>query len=153
MRIEEAPPFELTVAPDGVKTAVKGHIQVSVFPDVGEVKMKHRRAKRPGIQAESRWLYINLVDKNLRIYVHGTHVVVAEAELLGTFTTNSRTELLELAFKHLKAHKTEKNRYVVDTEKNRKIINDIFEMVELGIKSRLLAEMNHSAAAVLGKDL
>ncbi len=152
MRIQGDPPFEITNAPDGVKSAVKGHIQVSVFPDVGEVKMKHRIGKRPAADAESRWLYVDLVDKNVRLYVHGTHVVVAEAQLLPTFSTNSREELMELAFKNLRAEKTEKNRYVVDSAHNRKIINDIFEMVELGVRSKLLAEMSFGAAKPLGEE-
>ena len=152
MRIDSEPPFEITPAPDGVKNAVKGNIQISVFPDVGEVEMKHRIGKRPAADAESRWLYINLVDKNVRIYIHGTHVVVAKAELLPTFRTNSREELMEAVFKNIKPFKTEKNRYVVDTEENRKILDAIFETVEMGIRSRLLAEMNHGAAAPLGEE-
>ena len=152
MRIESEAPFEITPAPDGVKHAVKGSIQISVFPDVGEVVMKHRIGKRPGIDAESRWLYVNLVDQNVKIYVHGTHVVVAAKELLPTFTTNSREELMETAFKHLRAHKTEKNKYIVDTEHNRNVINTIFEEIEMGVRSSLLAEMNHGSAFPLGKE-
>ena len=114
--------------------------------------MKHRNGKRPEAEAESRWLYIDLVDKDVRIYVHGTHVVVAKAELLPTFTTNSREELMETAFKYIKPHKTEQNRYVVDTEENRHVLNNIFETLEMGVRSRLLAEMNYGAAVPLGKE-
>ena len=149
MRIESEPPFEITNAPDGVKHAVKENIQISVFPDVGEVKMRHKIGMRASV-GESRWLYITLVDKGVNIYIHGTHVVVSEKKLLPTFTTHSREELMETAFKNLRAHKTEKNKYIVDTEGNRHVLNEIFEEIEMGIRSRLLAEMNHGAALPLG---
>ncbi len=146
MRIEGEPPFELSGDSDGTRHAVKGHIQISVFPDVGEIVMKHRVGKRPDIDAESRWLYINLPDKNLRIYIHGTHVVVAERELLPTFSTKSRIELMKLAFKKMRIGSDEKKRNTVDTPQNRRIIEDILEMSEVGTRSRLLAEMTHGAA-------
>ena len=147
MRIQSEPPFELSGSDtEGVQHAVKGHIQVSVLPDVGEVEMKHRVGQRPGIDAESRWLYINLKDKNLRIYVHGTHVVVAEKELLPTFTTNSREELMEHVFKHMKPGSDENKRPTVDTPQNRRIISEVLELSEIGIRSKLLAGMSHGAA-------
>lgn len=146
MRIESESPFEISGAPDGVKTAVKDGIQISIFPDVGEVELKHRIGKRPGIDAESRWLYIDLLDKDVRIYVHGTHVVVAEAELLPTFTTNSREELIEEVFRVMQVGSDKNKRYTVDTEQNRKIITEMMGLCELGVRSRLLAEMNYNAA-------
>jgi len=145
MRIQSEPPFELSGGPDGVKHGVKGHIQVSVFPDVGEVVMKHRVGKRPEWGAESRWLYVHLKDKDLRIYVHGTHVVVSERELLPTFTTNAREELMQQAFKHMVLGSDENKRNTVDTPHNRKVIEGILELCEVGLRSRLLAEVHHGA--------
>ena len=142
MRITPEPPFEITNAPDRVKHAVKGNIQVSVFPDVGEVEMKHRIGKRPDIEAESRWLCIDLKDKGVNLYVHGTHVVVSEKQLLPTFTTNSLEELMNAAFKALKPDKVQ-NRYVIDTPKNRKILAELFILCETGVRSRLLAEISY----------
>ena len=151
MRIEAEPPFELTPEPDGTKHAVKDHIQISVHPDLGEVVMKHRVGNRPEAGLQSRWLYVYLKDKDVRIYVNGTHVVVAEAELAPTFTENTHEELANLAFKKMKVGKTEKSIYTMDTEHNRRIVAELFRLGEIGARSRLLAKVNHAAVNVLGE--
>lgn len=152
MRIDAAAPFEITPAPDGVQHAVKANIQISVFPDVGEVQMKHRMGQRPEADAESRWLFIHLVDKDVKIYVHGTHVVVAEANLLPTFSTNSREEVLNKAFKSFTEGTNERGRRTWNTESNRQILNKAMDFAEMGIRSKILAEVQYAANSVLGKD-
>ncbi len=152
MRIEAAAPFELTPAPDGVQHAVKSDIQISVFPDVGEVKMKHRVGQRPQADAESRWLYIHLVDKDIRIYIHGTHVVVAKAELLPTFRTHSKEEATNIAFKSFAEGTDARGRRTWDTENNREVFKKALDLAEMGIRSKILSEVQYAANASLGKD-
>jgi len=82
MRIDPLPPFEIHPEPDGTQHATKDNIQITVLPDVGEIKMFHRNALHQSSGGHTRWLVIKAGDLN--IFVHGTHVVVTKNDLYPT---------------------------------------------------------------------
>lgn len=83
MRIEPFEPFKLHPDPDGTQHAVKDGIGISVLPDVGEVKIKHRVGIHPSTGEKSRWLFIQAGD--VKVFVNGRHIVITKRDLLPTF--------------------------------------------------------------------
>ncbi len=83
MRIDPLPPFEIHPEPDGTQHATKDNIQITVLPDMGDVKIKHRNAINQPTGNHVRWLYIKAPGVN--IYVHGTHVVISKSDIYPTF--------------------------------------------------------------------
>lgn len=80
MKIEPMTPFKIEPEEDGTQHAIHDNIQISVLPDFDNVKIKHRNAVKPFSNGQhTRWLYIKVDD--IKIYVHGTHVVVSKKEL------------------------------------------------------------------------
>ncbi len=131
MFIGAAAPFKISFDPDGTQHAIKDNIKITVLPDIDDCKISHKYAEQPfGKTAKAtRWLHIALGDVHL--YVHGTHVLVTKRkDIVITFKEDrSPAEILESCMKNMKAHKDEKGRYVVDSDRNRDILGQAFDML------------------------
>ena len=78
------PPFRLVSEPDGTQRAIKDEIEVTVLPDVACVIRHrvgvHKAVGSKGIDRQTRWLLVEL-EGSIRLFVHGTHVVVTRQDL------------------------------------------------------------------------
>lgn len=149
MQIETLAPFRISKDADGSQHAVKDNIQITTLPDLGEVKINHRRGVKPATQESSRWLHINLVDKGLHIYIHGTHVVVSERDYLPTFDLLDSNTLMNRALKYLQIEKNERGAYIIDTPSNRELLKSLFDTIQDQEKNNLIANIRHAIAKVL----
>ena len=152
MQIEAQQPFELSKDADGSQHAVKDNIQVTVTADI-DAKINHKVGHKPDTGETSRWLHIDAGDKvergrGFHVYINGTHVIITGRSYNPTFDLHTPEALLELAMKRLRIHKNERGAYVIDTKDNRKVLTDLFEMVEVGQKNRLMQWMKHAVARI-----
>ena len=144
MQFQASPPFELSKDADGAQHAVRAGLAITVTADL-PATINHRVAQQPQTGNSARWLQIEL-DNGTHIYVDGQHVIVTGEDYRPTFDLLTDDQWLDRAFKHLRAEKDEKGRYVVDTESNRRVLKQLFERVELAQKNRLLAWVRHAMA-------
>ena len=86
MRIEPGPPFRLIPEPQGTRYFNQDSLQISVLPDC-DCEIKHRNGihmdlAHVGVR-RTRWMPL-ILDNGIRIYIHGTHVVITRQDLLPT---------------------------------------------------------------------
>ena len=136
MQIEPQAPFRISNEKDGTKHAIKNNIQISVFPDVKDVKIKHRVAQKPMANKESRWLYITIGD--LKLYINGTHVLITHEDLVPTFPITEIDEYVEEIIKRLRVTKDEKGRYIVKNPKNKAMVKKVLEVFDLDSRKKAL---------------
>lgn len=146
MFIGPSAPFKISHDPDGTKHAIKDNIKFSILPDIGECEISHKYAEQPFSKSFSnatRWLHIALGDVHL--YVHGTHVLVTKRkDIVITFKEDrSPSDILELCMRNMKAHKDEKGRYVVDSERNRDILIQAFDMLSRNERLDAVAKLRY----------
>ncbi len=149
MEISPAPPFEVSQEPDGTQHAVRDNIQVTILPDVGECKVSHRVGQKIEAGKSTRWLHLDLVERGIHVFIHGTHVVVSEKDLNPNFDLQSKEQLLVDAFKYLRVEKDEKGRYVIDTENNRRVVGRLLDLVTDRERDRIWNWVRYTAGKVM----
>lgn len=146
MQFQSSPPFAISEDTDGARHAVRNGLAITVTADLPG-RIAHRVAQQPEAGNSARWLEIAL-ENGVNIYVDGQHVIVTGENHRPTFDLLTDEGWLEKALKYMRAEKDERGRYVVDTENNRRVLQQLFERVELAQKNRLLAWMRHALARI-----
>lgn len=138
--IQPQPPFALSTDDEGTQHAIRDDIKISVLSDV-PAKIDHLNANRPFQGKAFRWLVIEL-ENNIKIYVHGTHVLVSKKDLVPTFKeSETLDELLEQAFKTMKVEKID-GRYTAKTEFNKKVLEYILDRATSNARLETVSAVN-----------
>ncbi len=86
MRIDPTPPYALSPRPKGTRNLNQESFQISVLPDCS-CEIKYRNGIHVDLAGDSmrrtRWALLSF-DNGVKIYIHGTHVVITRQDLLPT---------------------------------------------------------------------